>query len=347
MSDLVNQIAGQTSLTPNIVWALGAILMTLLVASAVRAVALLRPSVTEQERRSRVGSLITWWVLFAVLAAAVLLGRAVAVVLFAAVSLLGLREFRLLAKERIFALRVWWRLSYLAVPIHYLLIFYYGVGAFLSFALVWAVFIMMVRLVVTGQTKGFLETAGITFLGLMLIVFLLSHAVLVLWLPDAARPQSVLHPSRAPGAEFGLFIYLIVLTEMNDIAQALWGRQFGRHKITPTVSPNKTWEGFLLGATTTVVLSCVSAPWLTPFADEPFEIRGLVLQIPYAPALVAGVLIAVGGFFGDITMSAAKRDAGVKDTGTLLPGQGGVLDRIDSLTFTAPLFFYYTYTLYG
>lgn len=334
MNDLVAQLADWTGLSTGVVWVMIALALTLVVATLARVGLLIWLKADFDLRQKRLGSLLTWWVLFAVLALAVFLGRGAAVVLFAAVSLLGLLEFRLLARDRIFELRVWWRLSYLAVPVHYLIILFYGVGPFLSFALVWVFCILLVRLVVTGHTKGFLETAGITFLGLMLIVFLLSHAVLILWLPPDVNPT-------------GLFIYLIILTEMNDIAQALWGRQFGRHKITPSVSPNKTWEGFLLGALTTVVLACLLAPVLTPFADQPFEIRGTVWEMPYVPALIAGIFIAVGGFFGDITLSAAKRDAGVKDTGTLLPGQGGVLDRIDSLTFTAPLFFYYTYTLYG
>src|SRR4029079_15030377 len=105
-----------------------------------------------------------------------------------------------------------------------------------------------------------LETAGITFLGLMLVVFLFSHAVLVLSLPAEANPAA---------GPWGLFLYLIALTEVNDIAQALCGRQLGRHTITPRVSPNKTWEGFLLGAATTVALACLAAPYMTPFADRP------------------------------------------------------------------------------
>jgi phosphatidate cytidylyltransferase len=125
---------------------------------------------------------------------------------------------------------------------------------------------------------------------------------------------------------------------MNDIAQALVGRKIGRRHITPRLSPHKTWEGFLGGVLTSVVLGTLLAPWLTPFADKSPDIGWLP---PPAWGALAGGLIAAAGFLGDINMSAVKRQSGVKDSGTLLPGQGGVLDRIDSLTFTAPCFLYY------
>ena len=141
----------------------------------------------------------------------------------------------------------------------------------------------------------------------------------------------------------GLFLYLVVLTESNDIAQALWGRKFGRHAITPRVSPHKTWEGFLLGAGTTVVLSLALAPVLTTLTTCSLRLAGRTAHVPYLPAVLAALLVACGGFFGDVTISAIKREVGVKDSGSLLPGMGGILDRIDSLTFTAPLMFYFVY----
>ena len=93
------------------------------------------------------------------------------------------------------------------------------------------------------------------------------------------------------------------------------------------MSPNKTFEGLVGGVATTVVLAVVLAPWLTPFTR--YE------------SVAAGLLIGVFGFIGDVTISAIKRDIGVKDSGTLLPGHGGILDRLDSLTCTAPLFFHF------
>ncbi len=312
MTNLVEQLATTAGVTPNVVWVMAALALALAAGSAVRLAILRRTVVPPSERQKRLGSLATWWVLFGLLAVVAALGAAAAVVVFAAVSLLGLREFCSLARDRIAPVRPWWRLVYLAMPVHYLFIALGWPDAVRAFIPVWVLVTLLVRLVVVGQTTGFLETVGITFLGLMLVGYLFSHAVLVLTLP---------------GGGFGPFLFLLILTEGNDIAQALWGRHLGRHKITPTVSPNKTWEGFLLGMATTVTGSVVLAPLLTPFTP--------------AVAVAAGALIAGGGFLGDITMSAVKREVGVKDAGTLLPGQGGVLDRIDSLTFTGPLFYYF------
>ncbi len=130
----------------------------------------------------------------------------------------------------------------------------------------------------------------------------------------------------------GLVLYLVLLTELNDITQYIWGKSCGRHPVTPTVSPNKTWEGLLGGILTTTGLAIAIVPWLTPF--------------DFIHALGIGLIIGCAGFIGDVTISALKRDLGVKDSGTLIPGHGGILDRIDSLTYTAPLFFHFTVYFY-
>ena len=117
------------------------------------------------------------------------------------------------------------------------------------------------------------------------------------------------------------------LTESNDIAQYLWGKSCGRRKVVPKVSPGKTLEGLMGGVITIMIASLIIGPLLTPLNT---------LQ-----ALLAGLLIGISGFCGDVVMSAIKRDIGVKDSGKLLPGHGGLLDRIDSLIFTAPVFFYF------
>jgi phosphatidate cytidylyltransferase len=98
------------------------------------------------------------------------------------------------------------------------------------------------------------------------------------------------------------------------------------------VSPGKTTEGLVGGVATTLALALALAPWLTPFTRP--------------QAVAAGLIIGVGGFVGDVVVSALKRDLGIKDSGTLLPGHGGILDRIDSLTYTAPLFFHLVWYLH-
>jgi phosphatidate cytidylyltransferase len=159
----------------------------------------------------------------------------------------------------------------------------------------------------------------------MTMVFALSHVAFLLVLPAAVNPQN--------GGGPGLVLYLLFLTEFNDVAQYIWGRTLGRHKAIPKVSPGKTLEGLLGGVATTLVLAWLLAPRLTPLTP--------------GESILAGVIIGFGGFVGDVVMSAVKRDLGLKDSGTLLPGHGGVLDRIDSLLYTAPLFFHFVWYLHG
>lgn len=122
------------------------------------------------------------------------------------------------------------------------------------------------------------------------------------------------------------------MTQFNDVCQYVWGKSFGKHKIVPKVSPNKTWQGFIGGSATVIVVSYFAAPYLTPLT--PMQ------------GLVAGMIIAFSGFIGDLVISSVKRDLRIKDTSQFIPGHGGILDRIDSLMFTAPLFFHYIYYLY-
>jgi len=129
----------------------------------------------------------------------------------------------------------------------------------------------------------------------------------------------------------GMMLFIVFITEINDIFQFIWGKLLGRHKIIPKISPNKTWEGFFGGILTTTVIGFLLR-FLTPLNE--FE------------ALAVSLTVACAGFIGDVIVSAVKRDIGIKDTGPLIPGHGGILDRIDSLSLTGPVFFYLVYNMY-
>jgi phosphatidate cytidylyltransferase len=126
----------------------------------------------------------------------------------------------------------------------------------------------------------------------------------------------------------GLLLFLVFLTEINDVMQFTWGKLLGKHKIIPKVSPNKTWEGFIGGVISTTAIGYFLA-FLTPLTTP--------------QVLFVSFMLAVSGFIGDVVFSSVKRDIGVKDMGNSIPGHGGVLDRIDSLAYTAPVFFHLVY----
>lgn len=307
-------------LDPSVAWALAGI-FTLLVAATVAVWLLgrLRPQADWTELRLRVR---TWWVMAGVFAAALLLSRRVSLVFFAFVSFLALKEYlSLIPTRRADRGVLFW--AYLAIPIQYYWIDQRWYGMFIVFIPVYLFLLLPLRMVLIGETSGFLRAAGTLHWGLMAMVFGISHVAALLVLP-IANPHG-----RGPG----LVLYLVFLTQFNDVAQYLWGKALGRHKVIPKVSPNKTVEGLLGGAATTVALAWLLAPYLTPLTT--------------GQSIAAGLILGFGGFVGDVVISALKRDLGIKDSGTLLPGHGGILDRVDSLSYTAPLFFHFMWYFYG
>lgn len=264
----------------------------------------------------------SWWLMIGALFAALALPRNGTIVFLAILSYLALKEFFSIVPTRQVDRRaIFW--AYLTIPFQYYWVATEWYGMFIIFIPVYAFLLIPTRLLITGETRGFIRSAGTIHWGMMLAVFSLSHLAYLLALREDVNPI---------GGNIGWVLYLLFLTQFNDVAQYVWGKTLGRRRITPNVSPNKTWGGFLGGLVTTIALGAALAQWLTP----------LTLQ----QGLIAGGLIAVAGFFGDLAMSAVKRDLQIKDTGDLIPGHGGILDRVDSLTFTAPLFFHYIYYLY-
>lgn len=315
---------------------LGGILIALVLASAVRLTHLRRRSDSEAVRLRK--SLATWWCLAVLMAIAVLSGNTGIVILMCIASLLGMREIINLMPAR-HADRGRVHIVHVAIILNYVWIYLGWHSLFVAFLPILTLLFVCTAGVIKADTDGFIRAVSSLYLGLMLTGYAIAHAAALTMLPEELNSKA---------GTIGWVLFLILLTATNDISQSLWGKRIGRHRIVPKVSPNKTWEGMLAGVATTVLLSLLVGSALTPLvASSPQPGIRYLGQVPYLAGAIAGLLIGVGGFFGDVTMSAVKRDLGVKDSGTMLPGQGGILDRIDSLTFSAPLFYWYIRAICG
>jgi phosphatidate cytidylyltransferase len=273
----------------------------------------LDPNSRFRDVRQRVNS---WWVIVLLLSGALALGWQATTLLFALISFLALREFLSLAPARPED-RLVIALSYMAIPISYLFVFLHIYMFYLVFVPVWAFLAMPFLMAIIGQTRGYLSSAAVFHWATMTCVYNIGVIPLLMLVPRWDAPQA--------GAA-GLVFFLLLVTEANDVLQYLTGKLLGRRKIMPKVSPNKTWEGFLGGWILTAALIVGLGPLYTPLKG--WGLATVAIALPLA------------GFAGDVTFSAIKRDIGVKDTSNFIPGHGGVLDRIDSLTFTAPLYFH-------
>ncbi len=307
-------------LHPPVLWTLALIVALLAVASVVaRALRRRRPDDAAGELVARIRS---WWVMVAIFAGALVLGRVASIVLLALVSFLALKEYLSLIPTRRVDRRVlFW--AYLAIPVQFWWVGIGWYGMFVIFVPVYMFLFLPLPMLIVGETQGYLRAVATLHWGLMTTVFSVGHAAFLLVLPEAGNPG-------AGGA--GLLLFLLVVTELNDVAQFVSGKLLGRHRLIPKVSPKKTWEGFLGGL---VVTALVAA--------------GLGLLLPPLPAWGAaatGLLLSAAGLVGDLTVSALKRDLGIKDSGNVIPGHGGILDRLDSLTYTAPIFFHLIWYLY-
>ena len=317
---------GWFDLNPTLLTAVAGIFGLLVVGSV--ALWLVKRARPEKDLTELVQRTKSWWVMAAIFTVAVLVDRVAGLVFLGAVSFLALKEYLSIIPTRRADRRVLFFL-YLAIPIQYYWVGTGWYGMFIIFVPVYMLLFLPLPMLVIGQTQGFLRAVGTLHWGLMVTVFSLSHAAYTLMLPFSTVARGGWAEAHVGPA---LMLYLVVLTQLNDVAQWMWGKMLGRHKIIPAVSPNKTWEGFLGGVVTTTALSAALGPLLTP--------------IDAGGAAILGALLGVAGFVGDITVSALKRDLGLKDTSQFLPGHGGVLDRVDSLTYTAPIFLHYVRYFY-
>jgi phosphatidate cytidylyltransferase len=166
-----------------------------------------------------------------------------------------------------------------------------------------------------------ISSTSATVLGVLYVVLLGSHLVAV----RTGFPQPL-------AADLLSFFFLILMGA--DIGAYYVGRAMGKHKLAPTISPGKTWEGVVGGVLTALILAAVSHYWFFP-------------ELPLKFALPLAAVMVVLGILGDLTESALKRGAGAKDAANILPGHGGILDRLDSLLFNAPLLYYFARVYFG
>ena len=281
-------------------------------------IGLIKPKADLQELKSRTKS---WWFMATLFIAATIFNTTISYVAIAFLSFVAFREFySMLGFRKSDRRAIFW--AFLSIPIQYYLAYLGWYGAYIIFIPVIMFLLLPLRLVLKGDTSGIIKSMASLQWILMLTVFGLSHMAYLLSLPE-------LEGINVDGR--GLLLFLVFLTEINDVMQFTWGKLFGKHKIIPKVSPNKTWEGFIGGVVSTTLIGYFLV-FITPFNT--------------AQVLLISFTIAIAGFVGDVVMSSVKRDVGVKDTGHAIPGHGGVLDRIDSLSYTAPAFFHLVYYIF-
>ncbi len=303
-------------------WLMGGVLVLLAVATGVGQVLKrrldsgLNPAVVAQfHLRVR-----TWWLMCAVLVVAFLIGQTATVVMFGAISFWALREYVTLTPTRPSDHRALFWVFFIFTPLQYILV---GLERYELYSIlipVYGFLFIPARVALAGDYKRFLERTAKIQAGLMICVYCLSYAPALLSLEH--------HEVRE---NYRLLFFLILIVQLGDVMQYIWQRIMGQgHVIAPAISPTKTWEGFFGGVGSATLLGTLLW-WATPF--EPWT----------AAALSA--LITTVGFAGSMTMSAIKRDRNVKDYGTLVVGHAGVLDRIDSICFAAPVFYFFAQAL--
>jgi phosphatidate cytidylyltransferase len=305
-----------TNLDPQLVWAfagvLGLLVISTLIGLALKA-AIKKPEAqaTIRNLNARIGA---WWIMSLIFALTLVISPMGSFVLFGLMSFLALREYVTLLPTRRADHRTLFWTFFIFTPLQYFLIGIHWYGMFAILIPVYAFLFVPTRLAIAGDTESFLERAATIQWGLMICVYCLSYAPALLMLKI---------PGYGPDAK--LLLYLVLVDQLSDVLQYVWGKMLGRHKIAPVVSPNKTWEGFVGGVLSATAIG-TALWWMTPFRP--------------AVAAAVALTIALMGFAGGLTMSAIKRDRGVKDYGTLIQGHGGILDRMDSMCFAAPIFFH-------
>jgi len=302
-------------------WALAIVVVTLLaIATIVGQIVKRQPhlglnaaAINTFNRRVR-----AWWVICALLAIA-FVSPTLTVALFGAMSFWALREFITLTPTRLGDHRALFWVFFFFTPLQFVLVAYNNYGLYSILIPVYAFLFIPARIAIAGDFKRFLERVAKIQSGLLICVYCLSFAPALLYLKTS--PTDTASNAR-------LLFFFVAMALLAEAFQFGWSQLYGRHVIAPTINAARTWEG-LVGGSASAALAGMALYWATPY-KQVWE------------AAFMSMVIAVMGFAGAMTMSAIKRDRGVRDYGTLVEGHGGVLDRIDSICFAAPVFYHIT-----
>lgn len=300
-------------------WLFGGIAVLLAVASIISKI--LSARAATDSSRAVIGNLNArvnaWWVMVAILAVAFTLGKTATLVLFGLASFFALREFITLTPTRPSDYRPLLLSFYILVPAQYVLIGYDQYGIFAIFIPVYAFLILPAVATFAADTTDFLERTAKIQWGVMITVYCISYAPALLMLDIAGYE----------GSSGLLLFYLLLIAQLSDVSQYVFGKLFGKTKLAPHVSPSKTVEGLLGGGLSTTAIGGAMW-WITPFT--------------WRQSALMSFVIVVMGVLGGLTLSAVKRSLGAKDWGVMIEGHGGMLDRLDSVSFAAPIFFHLT-----
>ena len=300
------------------IWQLfGGLIITLIIASSIGyglkfKVGFSTPHAVIDNLNARINA---WWVMILIIFAAAALGFYGVIGLFFVISFMALREFLSLLYIRRGDHLALAACFYVILPLQYFLVAIDWFSMFTIFIPVYGFLFLPILSALLGDTAHFLDRSTKVQWALMICVFCISHIPAILTLDiEGFEDKKLL-----------LMIFLILVVQSSDVLQYVWGKLFGKHKIAPKLSPSKTVEGFVGGVISASVLGGLLY-WLTPF--DPVQ------------AVLMSLLICLMGFLGGLVMSAMKRSMGVKDWGNMISGHGGMLDRMDSLCFAAPIFFH-------
>lgn len=299
------------------IWVFGGVIVLLTIAAVAGAILGKRARsesgrATVENLKARVNA---WWVMIAVLAVTFALGETAMLFVFAFVSFFALREFITLTPTRPGDYLPLLLAFFVILPAQYLLIAHEQYGTFAIFIPVYGFLLLPAVATFAGDTHEFLERSAKLQWATMITIYCISYApaLVLLQIPGYENSNAL------------LLLYLLLIVQLSDVLQYVFGKLFGRTKLAPVVSPSKTVEGLVGGGLTTTLIGG-SLYWITPFT--------------WLQATAISFVIVAAGVLGGLTLSAMKRGLGAKDWGVMIEGHGGMLDRMDSVSFAAPVFFH-------